>query len=639
MPTKKGPADTRPSKQARAAAAKGDDAGTRGDRSKRLLDLVMSAPARATPVTFREIREQFAAYQTANVEAGLRAFERDKADLLELGVPIRYITPDEDDSLEDGGYVIDLKRFRLPEVQLTADEVSALVLAASVARAVPGGTTRRSSTSRSRSSPSTCPSRPTRRPSSRARPRRATVLVHFPEQRAAPRAARSASASRRSRPRRRYRKRVTLPYQAAATGMARGARSIRTGCSIARALAPGRLLPPAPGRALVPARPHERRGVAPKPKTPDFERPADFDVARTPTARRGRSVRAGRGGRARDVRRGGGGRPTRTSGPTAVKRQDGDRTLVAFACGNPEFAVSRILAAKGAIRVRGDRAARRLADELDAIVLDADHVPVAALGAGEADDAALGGSDRGAGRGRDVEPVVVAAPARPVAGGDHALDRTAQSQRAAGAVAGGRRGDRAGRGSVGGRGRARGVAADRERLAGRPLLAAGRRVARAVLAGAAGRVRRVATAERGLARAAGLAGGARSLLALAQDHRDAAVARARRGRRLLESEQRGPRCRPDDAVGVEPVAGLEVEHRRLGHRTKEAVDRDAELALDLRHRVAAAAELERHLRPGGAAVDCAVGGRRLGDVDARPAEAEAGGGEQAAGRAGDHQRA
>lgn len=54
-------------------------------------------------------------------------------------MPIRYITPEEDDSLEDGGYIIDLKRFRMPEVRLTAEEVSALVLAASVARAMPGG--------------------------------------------------------------------------------------------------------------------------------------------------------------------------------------------------------------------------------------------------------------------------------------------------------------------------------------------------------------------------------------------------------------------------------------------------------------------------------------------------------------------
>jgi len=90
-----------------------DDASTRGDRSKRLLDLVMILLRARTPVTYREIREQFPAYQTLNIEAGLRAFERDKADLLDLGVPIRYVTPDEDDSLEDGGYVIDLKRFKM----------------------------------------------------------------------------------------------------------------------------------------------------------------------------------------------------------------------------------------------------------------------------------------------------------------------------------------------------------------------------------------------------------------------------------------------------------------------------------------------------------------------------------------------
>ena len=83
----------------------------RADRSKRLLDLVMLLLRARAPVTFREIRTQFPSYQTANIEAGLRAFERDKADLLELGVPVRYITPDEDSSVEDGGYVIELKRY------------------------------------------------------------------------------------------------------------------------------------------------------------------------------------------------------------------------------------------------------------------------------------------------------------------------------------------------------------------------------------------------------------------------------------------------------------------------------------------------------------------------------------------------
>jgi hypothetical protein len=55
-------------------------------------------------------------------------------------------------------------------------------------------------------------------------------------------------------------------------------------------------------------------------------------------------------------------------GSTAVKRQDGDRTLITFDCTNPEFAAMRVLAAKGAIQVtRGDKLRARIADELDAI--------------------------------------------------------------------------------------------------------------------------------------------------------------------------------------------------------------------------------------------------------------------------------
>src|SRR5256714_6363070 len=140
MRTKGRPTPAPKTARADTRADKKEDAAARGDRSKRLLDLVMILLRARTPVTYRDIRESFPAYQTLNVEAGLRAFERDKADLLDLGVPIRYVTPDEDDSLEDGGYVIDLKRFKMPEVHLTRDEISALVLAASVAHAMPGGT-------------------------------------------------------------------------------------------------------------------------------------------------------------------------------------------------------------------------------------------------------------------------------------------------------------------------------------------------------------------------------------------------------------------------------------------------------------------------------------------------------------------
>src|SRR5688572_6319357 len=223
---KAGTAGRRSGDGAKAAKAKGgdakkqDDAAARGDRSKRLLDLVMILLRARSPVTYRDIREQFLAYQTANAEAGLRAFERDKADLLELGVPIRYITPEEDDSLEDGGYVIDLKRFRMPEVRLTADEVSALVLAASVARAMPGGAYPKIvdlALKKLAFDLPDLPDTPTVFPRPAAGP---SVLVHFPEKRVPLRPGHSEPgeiyATLESATR--LRKRVTMTYQAAATG-------------------------------------------------------------------------------------------------------------------------------------------------------------------------------------------------------------------------------------------------------------------------------------------------------------------------------------------------------------------------------------------------------------------------------------
>ena len=268
------------------ASSKGDggEAQARGDRSKRLLDLVMILLGARTPVTYREIREQFPAYQTLNVEAGLRAFERDKADLLELGVPIRYITPDEDDSLEDGGYVIDLKRFKMPEVRLTPDEISALVLAASVAHAMPGGTYPKIVDLALKKLAFDLPDEPdtpTVFPRSAAPP---PGLVHFPEQRVPARPGREdredvgeiyatlESATR-------LRKRVTITYDSAGNGM-----------TTKREVDPYGLVY-REGAWLCVGYCHLRKDIrsfrvdrmrdavqAPKPKSPDFERPAEFDV-------------------------------------------------------------------------------------------------------------------------------------------------------------------------------------------------------------------------------------------------------------------------------------------------------------------------------------------------------------------------
>jgi proteasome accessory factor B len=398
VPTKKGKADARPPRSARPPRG-GDDATSRGDRSKRLLDLVMILLRARMPVTYRDIREQFPAYQTLNSEAGLRAFERDKADLLDLGVPIRYITPDEDDSLEDGGYVIDLKRFKMPEVRLTPDEISALVLAASVAHAMPGGTYPKIVDLALKKLAFDLPELPD---TPTEFPRPAPVLVHFPERRTGVRAelgeiyATIEAATR-------HRKRVTLTYQAHATGM-KSRRDIDPYALIYRE-----------GAWLVVGWCHLRHEVrtfrvdrigeavmAPRPKSPDFERPADFDVKayaqRSPwtfTIDPPEEVQLALAPEAaevgnedfgltavkrveRDRRRPSaeGGDPDGSAGGAEVLPREIDRTMVTFDCGNLEFAATRILAAKGAIGLlRGDRLRARIHDELDAIAAHYPELP------------------------------------------------------------------------------------------------------------------------------------------------------------------------------------------------------------------------------------------------------------------------
>lgn len=61
----------------------------------------------------------------------MRMFERDKAMLEDLGIPIEWIPPEEDADPDNGGYRIDEKRFFLPEVRLTPAEMAVVLLAGS----------------------------------------------------------------------------------------------------------------------------------------------------------------------------------------------------------------------------------------------------------------------------------------------------------------------------------------------------------------------------------------------------------------------------------------------------------------------------------------------------------------------------
>ncbi len=111
--------------------------------------------------------------------------------------------------------------------------------------------------------------------------------------------------------------------------------------------------------------------MAPKPKSPDFERPEGFDVKayaqRSPWTYVGseapEEVQLALSADAGEV-------ANEDFGSTAVKRFDRehDCTLITFDCANVDFAVVRVLAAKGAITVaRGERLRERIAFELDAI--------------------------------------------------------------------------------------------------------------------------------------------------------------------------------------------------------------------------------------------------------------------------------
>jgi len=101
-------------------------------KAQRLLDLAALLLRAAEPVSWREIQEQFPEDYAGSEEASIRKFERDKAELLELGIPVRWQAGDEDLS---AGYVIDKDDFYLPDLKLAPEDLALLYLAGSAALA------------------------------------------------------------------------------------------------------------------------------------------------------------------------------------------------------------------------------------------------------------------------------------------------------------------------------------------------------------------------------------------------------------------------------------------------------------------------------------------------------------------------
>jgi len=101
-------------------------------KDQRLLDLAALLLKAAEPVSWREIQEQFPEDYAGSGEAAIRKFERDKADLLELGIPVRWVAGDED---LPAGYLIEKDEFYLPDLKLPAEDLALLYLAGSAALA------------------------------------------------------------------------------------------------------------------------------------------------------------------------------------------------------------------------------------------------------------------------------------------------------------------------------------------------------------------------------------------------------------------------------------------------------------------------------------------------------------------------
>ncbi|WP_224242022.1 helix-turn-helix transcriptional regulator [Hyalangium gracile] len=103
------------------------------DRTERLLDLVALLLDAREPISWAELREHFPAdYGGISDDAAERKFERDKAELLELGLPLTYIQGDDD---RKDGYIVDRSAYYLPEANLTKEELAVLYAAGSAALA------------------------------------------------------------------------------------------------------------------------------------------------------------------------------------------------------------------------------------------------------------------------------------------------------------------------------------------------------------------------------------------------------------------------------------------------------------------------------------------------------------------------
>jgi len=96
-------------------------------KTERLLNLVLCLLSTQRFLSVQEIREKVPGYQDGTDEAFRRMFERDKAELREIGVPLE--TGSNTGWEDDQGYRIARRDYQLPDISLSAEEAAAVVLA------------------------------------------------------------------------------------------------------------------------------------------------------------------------------------------------------------------------------------------------------------------------------------------------------------------------------------------------------------------------------------------------------------------------------------------------------------------------------------------------------------------------------
>jgi proteasome accessory factor B len=99
---------------------------------ERLLDLIAALLHTERPLTAEQLHERIPGYPPEK-DSFKRAFERDKKDLRDMGVPLR-IEPIAGAMPPEEGYRIDPAEYYLPDPGLDADELAAIHLAASAVR-------------------------------------------------------------------------------------------------------------------------------------------------------------------------------------------------------------------------------------------------------------------------------------------------------------------------------------------------------------------------------------------------------------------------------------------------------------------------------------------------------------------------